>query len=284
MNIISIQSSVALGHAGNSAAVFPLQRMGNEVWPIYTVQFSNHTGYGAWRGEVFSADHIRDVALGIEERGAFPLCDAVLSGYLGDASTGEAILAIAERVRTANPKAVYCCDPVMGDVGRGVYVRPGIPEFIAARVIPAADIMTPNHFELELLTGQTIRTLDEAVVAANTLRAKGPSIVMLTSLLREDRPENTVETMVVSPQGAWVVRTPYLPMDPPVTGTGDVIAALFLGRFLKSHDPAASVSFAVSALYGMLSVTAEGNHRELQLVSAQDEIITPTYHFSAESV
>ncbi len=284
MNIISIQSSVALGHAGNSAAVFPLQRLGNEVWPIYTVQFSNHTGYGVWRGEVFSADHIRDVALGIEERGAFPQCDAVLSGYLGDASTGEVILSVAERVRAANPKALYCCDPVMGDVGRGVYVRPGIPEFIAAKVVPVADIMTPNHFELELLTGMTVRTLSDAIVAANALRAKGPSIVIVTSLLCEKRPEGTVETLAVTPQGAWTVRTPFLNIAPPVTGTGDVIAALFLGRFLQSKDPAIALSGAVSALYGMLCVTAEGNHRELQLIKAQQEIITPTYHFSAESV
>lgn len=284
MNIISIQSSVAYGHVGNSAAVFPLQRMGNEVWPINTVQFSNHTGYGAWRGDIFSAEHILDVVHGIEDRGVLPQCDAVLSGYLGGAATGSAILAIAERVRAANPEALYCCDPVMGDVGRGVFVHADIPELISSRIVPAADIMTPNHFELELLTGKTIHTMDDAIAAANALRARGPSIVVLTSLMRKDRPKRSIETMAVTPQGAWVVRTPLLTIDPPASGTGDVIAALFLGRYLQSHDPAAALSDATSALYGILHLTMMGKHRELQLIAAQQEIITPTYHFSAESV
>src|SRR5687768_17753569 len=153
MNLLSIQSHVAYGHVGNSAAVFPLQRIGVEVWAINTVQFSNHTGYGAWRGQVFQEGLIRDCVTGIAERGALARCDGVLSGYMGDAAIGEAILDAAARVKAANPKALYCCDPVIGDVGRGVFVRPGIPEFMKTRTVPAADIITPNHFELELLAG-----------------------------------------------------------------------------------------------------------------------------------
>ena len=148
MNILSIQSHVAYGHVGNAAAVFPLQRMGHEVWPIHTVQFSNHTGYGAWRGQVFDAGLIADCVLGLEERGALARCDGVLSGYMGSADTGVAILDAVARVRAAHPSALYCCDPVMGDVGRGMFVRPGIPEFLRDRVVPMADVATPNHFEL----------------------------------------------------------------------------------------------------------------------------------------
>src|ERR1700732_3653711 len=153
MNILSIQSAVSYGHVGNSAAVFPLQRLGFEVWPVNTLQYSNHPGYGAFRGRVFEPAHVAEVITGIAERGVLGTCDAVLSGYLGDAATGEAVLDAVSRVKAANPAALYCCDPVIGDSGTGVYVRPGVAEFFQQRGLPAADIVTPNQFELEHLTG-----------------------------------------------------------------------------------------------------------------------------------
>src|ERR1700754_3599978 len=158
MNILSIQSWVAYGHVGNAAAMFPMQRLGHEVFAVNTVQFSNHTGYGAWKGSVFTGDAVREVVTGIEDRGALARCDGVLSGYMGDASIGEAILDAVARVKAANPKALYCCDPVFGDVGRGIFVREGIADFMRERSVPAADIITPNHFELESLAGQAART------------------------------------------------------------------------------------------------------------------------------
>ena len=158
MNILSIQSWVAYGHVGNAAAMFPMQRLGHEVWAVNTVQFSNHTGYGAWKGSVFSGEAVAEVVTGIEERGALPRCDGVLSGYMGDAAIGEAILGAVAKVKAVRPDALYCCDPVIGDVGRGIFVRPGIPEFIKARAVAAADIITPNHFELELLSGREAKT------------------------------------------------------------------------------------------------------------------------------
>ena len=170
MNILSIQSWVSYGHVGNASATFPLQRMGAEVWAINTVQFSNHTGYGSWTGEVFTGAQIGALVDGIAARGVLPRCDAVLSGYLGDPTVGEAILTAAVRVRAANPAALWCCDPVIGDVGRGVYVRPMIPEFLRDRAVPLADILTPNQFELEWLTGRTVTTLDSARAAVAALR------------------------------------------------------------------------------------------------------------------
>ncbi len=152
MNILSIQSHVAYGHVGNDAAVFPLQRMGVEVWPIHTVQFSNHTGYGDWKGRVFDAAMITEVLAGIEQRGVLGGCDGVLSGYMGSADIGGAILDAVKAVKRANPVAKYCCDPVIGDVGRGIFVREGIPEFMRNEAVPAADIVTPNQFELDFLT------------------------------------------------------------------------------------------------------------------------------------
>src|SRR5450759_4301784 len=122
MNLLSIQSHVAYGHVGNAAAVFPLQRMGVEVWPLHTVQFSYHTGYGNWQGRVFDAGMIRELVAGIAQRGVLGTCDGVLSGYMGGADIGSAILDCVASVKRANPAARYACDPVIGDVGRGVFV------------------------------------------------------------------------------------------------------------------------------------------------------------------
>lgn len=252
-NILSIQSWVSYGHAGNASAVFPLQRLGFEVWAVHTVQFSNHTGYGQWRGQVLSTEHVAEVIEGIADRGVLHECDAVLSGYMGDANTAGAILNAVTRVREANPGALYCCDPVMGDVGRGVFVRPEIPEVMRERAVAAADIVTPNHFELELLTGREVRTLQDALQAATELRARiwahGPRIVVVTSLVREDAPDDAIETLMLSGEGAWTVRTPLLPLDPPRNGTGDAVAALFLGHYLRSGNVPHSLENAVSALY-----------------------------------
>src|SRR5580704_775784 len=149
MNLLSIQSHVAYGHVGNSAAVFALQRLGCEVWPVHTVQFSNHPGHGAWRGRVLDPDLIREVVAGIAERGVLATCDGVLSGYVGAPQTGEAILDAVRAARSANPRAQYCCDPVIGDVGRGVYVGDAVAQFMRERAVPLADVLTPNQFELE---------------------------------------------------------------------------------------------------------------------------------------
>ena len=199
MNILSIQSWVAYGHVGNASAVFPLQRLGAEVWAVNTVQFSNHTGYGSWRGQVFGAELVQYLVQGIEDRGALPGCDAVLSGYMGDAAIGEAVLGAAAKVKAANPAALYCCDPVIGDVGRGVFVRPGIPEFMRDRAVPAADLITPNQFELENLTGLPVTTLAEAKAAVAalqaTMAASGPRAVLVTSLQVAETPADRIELL-----------------------------------------------------------------------------------------
>ena len=177
MNLLSIQSHVAYGHVGNAAAVFPLQRMGVEVWPVHTVQFSNHTGYGDWQGQVFDAGLIREVVAGIEQRGVLGECDGVLSGYMGGADIGAAILDAVATVKRANPAARYCCDPVIGDVGRGVFVRDGIPEFMKAKAVPAADIITPNQFELDYLSGRASTTLERRATRSRrcTIWGRAPS-------------------------------------------------------------------------------------------------------------
>jgi pyridoxine kinase len=206
MNILSIQSHVAYGHAGNSAAVFPLQRIGVEVWPVHTVQFSNHSGYGARRGPLVSADAIRLVVRGIEERGALGKCDGVLSGYLGSPDIGEVMIDAVARVKSANPDARFCCDPVIGDTGRGIFVRQGVPEFIKARMLPIADIVTPNQFELEYLADRTTSTMEDLVAAIDAVHARGPRVVLVTSMHINDTPDACIDLVVSDRIGRYRLR------------------------------------------------------------------------------
>ena len=279
-NILSVQSWVSYGHVGNASAVFPLQRLGAEVWAINTVQFSNHTGYGAWRGQVFGAELVNDLVEGIAERGALPRCDAVLSGYMGAAEIGEAVLSAASRVKAANPAAMYCCDPVIGDVGRGVFVRPGIPEFMRDRALPAADIATPNQFELEWVTGRTVATLKDAKAAVAAMQSRGPRCVLVTSLRVEDTPADAMDLLAGEGGAFWRLRTPLLPLN--VNGAGDAIAALFLFHRLRWGEARVALSAAASSIYGLLRRTAEAGSREIMTVAAQEEFVTPTRVFRAE--
>ncbi|CAN7150836.1 pyridoxal kinase PdxY [Bosea sp. LjRoot9] len=282
MNILSIQSHVAYGHVGNASAVFPMQRLGVEVWPIHTVQFSNHTGYGAWKGRVFDGGMIDEVMEGIAERGVLPSCDGVLSGYMGSADVGHAILSAVERVRAANPKALYCCDPVIGDVGRGIFVRPGIPEFMREQAVPAADIVTPNQFELELLTDIEVKTIADAHRAIEALRDTGPKVVMVTSLSTNETPGDAIDMMASDAKGAWRVRTPKL--DVSLNGAGDAIAALFFTHYLREGSAAAALAKASASVYGLLKRTKEAGSREILMVAAQDEFVTPSHQFVPEAI
>jgi pyridoxine kinase len=286
--ILSIQSSVAYGHVGNSAAVFPLQRLGIDVWPVLTVHFSNHTGYGSFRGPVLAADQIAEVLRGVEERGVLPGCDAVLSGYMGDVSLGAVVLDAVAKVKAANPKAIYCCDPVLGDVDRGFFVRPGLPEFMLDHAVPKADIITPNQFELEFLAGlgtgdgRSIATLDDALAAARKVQATGPKIVLVTSLIRRDAPDGVIEMLAVAPDGAWIVATPRLPIT--VNGSGDITAALFLAHYLRSGDPGIALGRTAGTVYAVMEETHRSGKREIQLVAAQDAIATPPERFEVRRV
>ena len=282
MNLLSIQSHVAYGHVGNDAAVFPLQRIGIEVWPIHTVQFSNHTGYGAWKGRVFDAGMIREMVEGIAARGVLASCDGVLSGYMGAVKTGEAILDAVAAVKAANPAARYCCDPVIGDVGRDVFVREGIPEFMRDQAMPAADIVTPNHFELDYLTGRETRTPIEAYAAIDTIHRCGPGVVLVTSLHTTDTPESYIDLVASDASGKFRLRTPKLPISP--NGAGDAIAALFFAHCLRTGSAAEALRLSGSAVFGLLARTAAAGSREILLVEAQEEIVAPSRIFEPEPV
>lgn len=279
LNILSIQSHVAYGHVGNASAIFPMQRLGVEVWPIHTVQFSNHTGYGAWRGRVFDGPMIDEVMLGISERGVLPSCHGVLSGYIGSADIGHAITGAVAKVKAANADAAYCCDPVIGDVGRGIFVRPGVPEFFREHALPAANIITPNQFELEYLSGSGaagggITTLADARRAVRAVHAMGPAVILVTSLLVEETPADAIDLLVSDRGRMWRLRSPRLAVN--VNGAGDAIAAVFFVQFLRTRSAAAALSAAASSIFGVLKRTGEAGSRELMTVAAQDEFIAPT--------
>jgi pyridoxine kinase len=278
--IISIQSHVAFGHVGNSAAVFPLQRLGHEVWPVDTVLFSNHTGYGAWRGRVMPIETVREVLAGVEERGGFDRAKAVLSGYLGSADLGEAVLETVALVRARRPDALYVCDPVMGDLGRGFFVAEGIPAFFKHEAVPKADIITPNQFELAFLAAMELLSLADVLAAARKVRETGPELVMVTSLELDERP-GELGILAETAGGTWVVWTPKL--DIQLNGTGDVFTALTLAWWLVSKgDAAAALEAVASAMFALVEATLAAGERELVLVAAQDQLLAPARRFSAQ--
>jgi pyridoxine kinase len=269
--VLSIQSWVACGNVGNTAALFPLQRLGFETWSLNTVAFSNHTGYGKWRGDTVPAAEIASLFEGIAELGILSRCDAVLSGYLGEAEAGPVLLDIVARIKEANPRALFACDPVMGDVGPGWCFCFGFPGFYRDRPIAVADIVTPNRFELEWLTDTRIGTIAEAAGAAAALRRRGPSIVLVTSL---EPASDRVAVVAAGPGGVWGAETPRLPIE--ATGCGDAVAALFLGWLLKGKPLPEALSATIAAIYGVIEATMQTAGGELALVAAQDELVSPT--------
>jgi pyridoxine kinase len=248
------------------------------------VHFSNHTGYGQWRGPLLAADDVRDVLTGIAERGVLARCDAVLSGYQGAEDVGAVVLDAVARVKAVNPDAVYCCDPVMGDTGRGFFVRPGIPEFMRDEVVPAADIATPNHFELDFLTGREDRTttMADVLAAVDDLRAIGPRTVLVTSLVHDGMSDDTVELLAADDTGAWLVSTPLLPLS--VNGAGDLTAALFLAHLLETGSAAKALGLTASSVWAVLEETARSGEREIQIVAAQEAIAHPEDRFEVTRV
>ncbi|MCL2804932.1 MAG: pyridoxal kinase PdxY [Treponema sp.] len=296
MAVLSIQSHVVFGYAGNTAAVFPMQRLGQEVWAINTVEFSNHTGYGSWRGKVLGADLVSELVLGLEERGVLNRLEAVTSGYLGDASVGKAIVDAVKKVKKENPNALYCCDPVMGDTGRGFYVKADIPVMFKNELVPLADIVCPNQFELETLTGYNINTIEDAINAINILHEKGPSIVLLTSFRQNP---GKLGMIASDKTNMYICTTNELPLGNGVAGTGDMTSAVFLSRYLETKDLEKTLSLCTASVFGILeksynaflyecasadSYILENSLLELKITEAQEQLTSPVYTFNTEKI
>ena len=282
MNILSIQSHVSYGHVGNSAAVFPLQRLGHEVWPVHTVNFSNHTGYGAWGGSAIAASEVTAIIDAMQARGALAQVDVVLSGYQGGTDIAGAILDAVARVKALNPRASYTCDPVMGNARSGCFVNPAIPALLRERVVPAADLVTPNQFELGTLAGCEATTLDSTLQAVDAVMAMGPQTVLVTSVERPERAPGTLEMLAADANGAWLVATPHLPFK--ANGSGDVTAALFTAHYRSSGSAAAALARTTASVFELLQMTLQSGARELQLVQAQEAYVHPRQTFEVRQV
>jgi len=282
VKILSIQSAVAYGHVGNSAAVFPLQRIGVEVLPVNTVNFSNHTGYGEWRGSLIAPEEVHDVILGIEERGILSQIDVVLSGYQGGTGIGEVIVDAVARVKAANPSAIYACDPVMGNAKSGCFVAPEIPHLLRDKVVPVADIITPNQFELGFLTGTEPLDLESTFASVDLARAMGPSTVLVTSVEQPNREPGTVEMLAADDSGAWLIQTPHLPFK--ANGSGDVTAALFSAHYRSTGDARLALERTASSVFDLIDATYRSGERELQLIESQEAFAHPRLQFAAVQV
>jgi pyridoxine kinase len=277
--VLSIQSQVAYGHVGNSAAVLPLQRLGFDVFPLNTVQLAHHPGYGAWRGHKLRPEQLDEILGGLEERGVLNRCAAVLSGYLGDPGIAEVVARAVEAVRAGRPDAPYLCDPVIGDDDPGVFVSAGVPEAIRERLVPLADMVVPNRFELAHLTGRRIESLKDALAAAAELRACGPRLVVVTGLSLQDRP-GELAVLADTADQAWLVSTPQLPLAIG-GGTGDAFSALFLGHYLAAGELRGGLERAVAAMFALAERTSAAGAEELELVAAQNELMDPARRFPA---
>ncbi len=282
MAILSIQSQVVYGHVGNSAAVFALQRLGHDVWPLSTVSFSNHPGHGGYRGRDADPAEMMDLVRGLDERGFLKRCDAVLSGYQRTPLIAEATLAVVSEVRNANRRALWCCDPVLGDRHTGLYVDEALPPLVLDRLVPEADIVTPNAFELQQLTHAPVDTMISVLGACHMLqsmmRPEGPRIVLCTSVPDGD----AVATLAVQGEDALIVPTPKLDNVP--QGAGDLLTALFFGRYLETGDIGGALSLAVSSVWGVLKASVDAGAHELALIPNQDLLIEPEKIFEPEAL
>ena len=281
MPVLSIQSHVVYGHAGNSAAVFPLQRFGHDVWAINTVEFSNHTGYKAWRGQALSPKLVEDLVIGLEDRDILKHCKAVLSGYLGDPAMGRAIIAAVKKVRFHNSKVIYCCDPVMGDEGRGFFVKPEIPAIFKNEVIPLADIISPNQFELGVLSGINITNLEDVLNAVKYIHSIGPGIILVTSLKTKDT--SNIGMLVSDGKETYRISTPELYFEDVnfMAGSGDLCTSIFLSRYLENNDICYALEKTASSIFGIMEATQKAKSRELLLITAQDKLVNPSHTFRA---
>lgn len=268
VNIVSLQSHVAYGHVGNSAAVFAMQRLGHEVWPVYTVNFSNHTEYPGWQGPVMTPAEVADVIDGFEF--AYPQVDIFLSGYLGTPELAEVVHRAVTRIKDANPNARYICDPVIGNAQIGSFVTPEIPDVFRDRLIPLADAITPNQWELSLLTGTALSSPAETADAARSLK----DTAMVTSVATGDA--GTLGLLDITPDTSHYTKTPRLGGN--VVGAGDLATALYTA--LSTQPPAERLTHVAGAMFDIVSEVRERDLPELPLVECQDLLVAPRSRFA----
>ncbi len=284
LHVLSIQSYVCFGYVGNKAAMFSLQRMGIEVTGVNTVQFSNHTGYEHFAGDVMSSDHLARVLSGLKKQGIFKDFSAVISGYQGSLGLGEQMIKTFREIKQENPLALYCCDPVIGDIGVGQFVKTEVAEFIQQTCLPLADIITPNGFEFAYLSGESLDSLSSVSAiqsACLRLHAQGPKIIVITSLPPAARKSHAFQLCLSVEGKMWILDTPELILPWPPSGSGDAAAAMFVGYLLQFKDPKIALEKMAASMFEVFETTFERGTRELQFIQAQERMMQPRHHFLA---
>ncbi|TCP97664.1 pyridoxal kinase [Cricetibacter osteomyelitidis] len=283
-NVLSIQSHVVYGYAGNKSAIFPMQLLGVDAWALNTVQFSNHTQYGKWTGMVIPKEQIGEIVRGIDEIGELKKCDAVLSGYMGSAEQVEEILKAVQKVKSLNPNAIYLCDPVMGNVEKGCIVADGVKEGLCNLALPQADITTPNLVELRELSGLKVESFDEAVEAVKIILSKGPKRVVVKHLSRAGKDPSQFEMLFANQEGIWHLTRPLheFKLDP--VGVGDLVASLFLANLLNGKSDLDAFEHTANAVNDVMSITHQLNSYELQLIEARHVIVNPVSKYKAVKI
>lgn len=267
MNILSIQSQVVYGHVGNSAALFILQRLGHDVWGIPTTLFSNHLARPSWTGRVLAQDDVAALIDGLAQLGVLDRLDAVLTGYLGDPGNVAVIADLVDNLRRRRPGLVFACDPVMGDDGK-LYVKPALAEAIERDLIHRADILTPNQFELQRLSGMTIGDQTLTIAAAQALRQQhGIGTIIATGVMDAAAPDR-ITAVAVDDSGPWSASGPRI--DVPASGAGDSFAALLLGHYLRQRDLPQALAAAVAGTSAIFAATAAAGRDELAIIDSQE--------------
>lgn len=272
MAVLSIQSQVVRGHVGNSVSVFALERLGHVVWPLPTVLYSNHPGHGSHYGHVVDTGEVQGLLDGLAEHEDWlKRVDAIHTGFIGDDAQIDPILSIIEVVKEANPNAIYVCDPVVGDHGR-TYVDDNIREGLMEDLIPQADIVMPNVFELQSLLEQPdpIENVNQAVEAARLLPCE---TAIVTSVEDPGRIPGQMATVLVKPSEAHMVVTKKIDFEP--SGAGDLLAAITLGDLLKRKPIEQALAHAAGSLFDILQATHSSGADELLIIQQQERIVSP---------
>ncbi len=235
-----------------------------------TALLSNHPHYSSMRGGVLNAKLVRDLLVGVEERGLVETCPVLISGYLGSPAIAAAVIDFVRRAKARNPNLLYLCDPVMGDADLGFYVDDDMRALFCEGLVPLADIITPNQFELEHLVRRAPATGEGIVAAARRL---GPSTVAVTGVQLKDASSGIVQTLAIEPRAAWTVSTPRLSCRP--SGTGDLFAALFAAALVQGLTTGAALGRAVSGVYGVLEETEQRQSYEMALIASVERMVRP---------
>ncbi|XP_015591886.1 pyridoxal kinase [Cephus cinctus] len=246
LHVLSIQSHVVYGYVGNKSATFPLQLLGFDVDAINSVQLSNHTGYKVFKGQVLNAQDLDDLVDGLSTND-LDNYSHLLTGYVGSASFLRRIAKLIHVLKQKNPDLIYVCDPVMGDNGK-MYVPEELKEIYKSDIVPLADIVTPNQFELEVLTQKSASTFDELKEGIKELHKMGPKTVVISSTDIDGK--LTAIASSLNEDSMLKIDIPKIPTS--FTGSGDLFAALFLAHYHLQKNIKSAIEIAINTLHEVL--------------------------------